>query len=273
MKKVFYNILLPVFLKKDTESSLLRAVHLSNRLQCNLHVIYTMPPMSSIEEMIPGRNKKLVAEKKAMLFGLQQKFEPLMRKGSLYFSQFLQGDPVHETVEYAFSRSVDLICYDEHSSILHPPSVNFQRLSEMAHCPVLTGSATIKQEHVDKIVLPIDDQLSAERVRVAIFMAQQLGAAIHLVGDAGESGHTRSVTYLKKAYELLKDNTSLELVCSTFSGSDTTQSTMNYAKSVRAGLIVVNKHQGVSENNREYSGFVNQRGVSNSRAGISILMV
>jgi K+-sensing histidine kinase KdpD len=246
MQKVFYNMLVPVDPGKSTAPIVEKAVHLANRLECNLHLVYTIPPASALENFfLRDHTEKRIKDKCSFLSALQKRFSREMKPGCFLIISIQRGDAHEQTVRYAAAHSIDLVYYDETTGLFHTPFLDINRLTAALDCPLLIGKQEPNLDSIDKIVLPVDDQLSADHVRVAIFMAQQLGAAIHLVSDGRDGHDAKSMRYLTKAYELLKDNTGLELVCSTLSGNETGQSTLHYAQSVRAGLIVTNR-QGPS---------------------------
>ena len=271
MQKLFYNILLPVDLGKTTFANVEKAVQLANRLECNLHVLFTMARPVALENIFfKSHLEKKIREKRALLSELQKHFSQQMLPGSLLIASFQKGDVHEQTARYALDHSIDLVYYDEALSMFHSPYLDIHRLTDEISCPVLIGKSEPGLESLDKIVLPVDEQLSADHVRVAIFMAQQLDAAIHLVGNTQEGNGAKNIRYLTKAYELLKDNTGLELVCSTFSGNEKERSTLHYAQSVRAGLIVANRTKQAGFKG-EAAGFLH--GNMNRKDNIPVLLV
>ncbi len=248
MQKIFYNILLPVNLNNQTEGIVEKAITFANRLDCNLHILYTASPVLAWESFFRLITRRsLVSQKKQKLLELQYRFEACMRPGLLLNTVFKSGNVEKETISYIMSAGIDMIFLGEKQPGMSFTGFNFHRIAAATGCSVLTGNTYRGFRDFEKIVLPIGHSLPVNRIRVATYLAQQLHAAIHLVSVEPQSRSDKNMQYLSKTYQLLKDNTTLPLVCSTFSGDDLGHSALNYARSVNAGLIVVNTDKKTGE--------------------------
>jgi nucleotide-binding universal stress UspA family protein len=236
---LFNNILLPVNLGAQSEVTVERAVLFANKLDCNLHILYTSRPFLFSDSAFPSGRMK--AEKKKKLFEIQADYSAKMKKGLLLYSVFRNGDPESEVASYAQAHSIDLVYIGdekEHISLFRK-KFNINRLAKQANCAVFALNTQPELRSFEKIVLPIDQSLPINRMRVAIYFAQQFNAVIHLVSQGGTPLSEENRVYLEKAYQLLKNNTELPLVCSTCSGDGKEESVIDYANSINAGMIVV----------------------------------
>ena len=78
-------------------------------------------------------------------------------------------------------------------------------------------------------------------------MAKDSNAAIHLISLTGQHALTdlKNHAYLEKAYQLLRENTSLPIKCKTVEGENIADTTLEYARKVEADLILVNGSESV----------------------------
>lgn len=240
MQKIFHNILFPVSLDKHTDSWVAAAVDFANRLECNLHLLHLTP---ASPRFLPWgvRRKKLVEknQEKNALYALQQKHGQAMRPGYYLMTACCQSNPEQEMTEYALSHQVDLICIHQEAAQPKRFLGDYSRqLSHSFSCPLLVAREDPPFLDFEKIVLPIDQQLPVNRIKVALFLARHLNAAIHLVSMEQQGQSTHQLASLKKAYQLLRDHTELSLVCSTFSGDDLRYSTLQYARDIKSGLVI-----------------------------------
>ncbi|HSU27578.1 MAG TPA: universal stress protein [Chitinophagaceae bacterium] len=250
MEKVFSNILLPIQLKRNTDNIITRAVNLANCLKCDLHVLCLNSPDFVFKRIFHSKSSRSdIANKKYQLHKLQNKYGPSIRHGSLFTTTFREGNPIKETIDYAVSQNIDMVLLGEGLKKLHLLPLTFRRFADTAHCSILLGNSHSGILNVDKIILPIDQTLPIKRIRVAAFLAQQLQASIHLVCSGQKKIFERNLPYMKKTYQLLKDNTDLTLTCFTSEGMDPGNAVLDYANSVHAGLIITNINKKSSNEN------------------------
>lgn len=239
MQKIFSNILLPVSFNRHTVQAVSGAIDLANRLECNLHILYILKP-HFFRSWFHSERKKKLAE-------IQQQLTSRIQSGLLLQGVFTEGNPYDEIRNYVLSNEIDLVCVQHQPEPFWPVGHGFdpERLAMDTNCAVISNQDMEGLKHCDKIVLPVSASVPVNGVRVAVYLAQQFGASIHLVADTNDEENLAS---LQRTYHLLHENTDLNVVCNTFAGNNFHQSVMNYAKSVQAGLIVANlayrRHQG-----------------------------
>ena len=89
----------------------------------------------------------------------------------------------------------------------------------------------------------------------ATYLAKKYNSRLHLVtlsgsqADPDDDGNT----YLLKAYRLIRDNTEVPVECKTLPGENIATITLQYAKDVKADLIVINPGK-----ESLLSGFINR---------------
>jgi hypothetical protein len=241
MQKVFFNLLVPVKLDNRTDESVEKAIAFANKLECNVHLLYTAPSWIRSDGTLKFRSRKSsLARKKLQLSALADKYIRLIRPGSLLITSFREGNAGKEMVEYALSKHIDMICLGDRHYGIGFRQFNIHKLAADSGCAVFIGNQYSGFRDFEKIVLPIGHYMPVNRIRIATYLAQQLHAAIHLVTVGPQYKTDKNLQYLRKTYQLLKENTNLPLVCSSIQGYDPGHSALDYAQNVNAGLIVAN---------------------------------
>ncbi len=273
MKRLFSNILLALHNSTPNKSVLIdEALELSGSLGCNLHILY-------IDD-----SKQLSWDKFRLLSLFDQEtdndFEEQVSNRIEFYRKQLPATcffyyssakgPVEDTtINYTIRNHIDLIMFGELSDIYFPiPSfrtLNINRLSKKVRCPILTLQAATSFSKVRNIVMPVSDYLPVRKLMFASYIARKYNSCLHLVGQSKrdeDNAAEKSNLSLLEAYRLLKENTGLMIECKTIAGHNLADITWQYAKKVKADLIVINTG---SESllsgmvNRLFSGFIYYR--------------
>jgi hypothetical protein len=133
-------------------------------------------------------------------------------------------------------------------------TLSINRLSWKVNQPVLTVKLKQAGQEIRHIVIPVHGNLPIRKITLASYIANQFNAKIHLVGLSKhfEEGIDETM-YLSKAYQLLCDNTKLEIVCHREPDMNIADATLKYAQQVEADLIIVNSGKELL-----LSGFINR---------------
>jgi hypothetical protein len=162
-----------------------------------------------------------------------------VKPGLLMQAVFTEGSPYEEVKNYVLSQDIDLVWVQRRAEPIWNATFAFdpERLAVEADCAVISDQGAEGLKYCDKIILPVGSSVPVNGVRVAVYLARQFKASIHLVCDTYQEEHLAS---LQRTYHLLNDNTDITVVCNTFHDSNFHRSVLNYAQSVDAGLIVAN---------------------------------
>jgi hypothetical protein len=157
--------------------------------------------------------------------------------------------------EYVLEHEIDLVFVKEEKRQFpfFVNRLNVNTLAASANCPVLSVKSLFDFQKQKIIVLPIGKSLPISKIRVVIYLAKHFNAAIHLVVLARNEQMYEELAYMKKAFQVFKDNTDLPVVCKTLEGEALGNSAVAYAHAVDAGLIVVNPGE-----ESLLSGFINR---------------
>jgi hypothetical protein len=232
MQKIFNNILVPVAIGRKTEQTIETAIAFANRLGCNLHLLFIEK-----KSLFPLFEKsKNNAATKARIHELREQFAPDMKDDLRLFTAFQNKGMQNAVMRYAQLYEIDMIIAGRE---WRRYGFNDNRDDAIFHCPIVTipNETYLRQWKI--IVLPIENFLPVNKIRVAVCLARHFEATIHLV-VMERSNSCDCIDCMKKAFRVLKDNTGLPVVCNVIPGKELGQVVRQYARSVRAGLILMN---------------------------------
>jgi len=245
MEKLFNNILLPIYFNRQAEFMVEKAVHFANHLQCNLHLLHVIPvtPLSkllnSVCELLGIRETHTAIKQE--VYRWQTKFARQLKKGQLLFINLEKGDPGEKISQYIESHDIDMLLTDERLHFLPGFSQPANTSAQNLHFAILTMAAQLEFQRIKTIVLPIGRNLFLNKLRVAAYLAKESGAAIHLVAIETEEESKYELSYMTKAFRILKDNTNIPVVCTTLNkGNNAGAALIKYGEKVKADLIIVN---------------------------------
>lgn len=260
MNKLFNNILVPVEFSKQTNQVVSQAVMIANHFRCNLHLVYVEnnAMADADKHLVQALTEGELADYDVEMMELKAMFQPQIEDGLQLITTMLKGSREQHVTSYALQHAIDLIIVEKPRSILpmrFARSFNINRISKKTGCPVLTVKGTAKLEAIRNIVLPVDAHLPLRKVMFASYLARHFNARIHLIAlsESGEESNVENQVYLYKTYQLLRENTNLNVECHTVHGGNIADTTLEYARQINADLIVVNPGKEML-----LSGFVNR---------------
>jgi hypothetical protein len=239
MQKLFSNILLPVTLNRHAAKTVGNAIELANRLECNLHILY-LPLTPFFQSWNHSSRKKKLAI-------IQQQLMLRIRKGLLLQAIYAGGNPFAEIRNYILSHDIDILCIpDRFRPLWYPSSPLYPfSTSRESNFAVIRSSSTKDFTGCDKILLPVGNAIPVRSIRAAVYIARQFNASVHLLTKSNQTGE--NIQVLQRTYQLLKENTQLDVICDTVEGNNFERSVIQYAQSVNAGLIVASMPDPASD--------------------------
>jgi nucleotide-binding universal stress UspA family protein len=256
MNKLFNNILVPIDFSDVSELAIEKAIDIGNHFRCNVHLVFVQAQGLLIKQ--PGQLTRSLqgrpADAEAKLYQLQNKFTYQLHPGLSMHACIRRGNRTRTVVEYALRHHIDLVIIGRTTN-LFPGNYNIREITRRIECPVLSVRRDSPQQGLSNIVLPVCSMLPIRKIMFASYLARKYNSKIHLLAVAGEGEDERADRnqYLHKAYQLLKDNTNLNIECHTMRGHNIAETTLRFAEKIDADLIVVNPG-----NESKLSGFINK---------------
>ena len=258
MKKLFSNILVPIDVNAPSEYVIKEAIDLARPFECNVHLLFMLPQPGARYAHLRNwfTNEEGIGQRILKLYsGYILHLPPPLR----LYTAIEKGR--HETciTNYAIKNHIDLVVL----GITHPilsagwfMHSGINRLSKKTGCPVLSLQSRANLDSVRNIVMPVSSSfLPIRKLMFATYLAKKYNSRLHLVTLSGSQPNAEADTnaYLLKAYRLIRDNTEVPVECRTLPGENIATITLQYAKDVKADLIVINPGK-----ESLLSGFINR---------------
>ncbi len=228
MKLAFKHILLPFDGSEQSIVALHSAIFFTKTYDAQLTILYIQERMSESEI------KTLISNH---------------AEGVNYHYVYKHGKPFKGIIDVAKETNADLIIMGTHGISGFEEfwmGGNTYKVVNLSRCPVLTMREKENFNNFKSIVLPIDTSFeSRQKVPFAVGLAKQFGATIHILGlsvdndkesDHQVTGYTRQV---KNRLEEEGINYTYEKKL----GGNITKTTIDYATSINADLIIIMTEQ------------------------------
>lgn len=248
MQKIFHNILMTVDVGKKTNEAVSTAIDFANHLECHLHLLF----IDKRSFFSFATLKQLESDKKRRIKELKERCQKEMHVGLKLFITRMGQDTKNTIAAYIENNEIDMVLADEEFNQLVFAKKGSKQ-SFGVSCPVFTIRPRHSMQQFKTIVLPISSCLPINKIRVSIYLAMHFDAAIHLVALEKKNLINDGIAYLKRAFQLVKENTELSITCATLSGKNLFNAASQYASGVNAGLIVMNPGDEM-----QAPGFVNR---------------
>jgi hypothetical protein len=243
VQKIFNQILLPVTVPDLNSGAIEKAAAFANQMQCHLHVLcITVPsrPDPNWIRFIKPAARRTHSILPSQVGSLIEHGPHLMGKGLKFITSFKEDNIVQAIRAYTRMHNIDLIliCNEVAPFTASKETRLTGDLASYINCPVLFSSAVPSIEDLKIIVLPVDEVLPVNKIRIAIYLASKFNAVIHLLAMQSKKVNYGDIDYLKRAYAALKENTSQPFVCQVLQNKNPGRAAVDYARSVHAGLVV-----------------------------------
>jgi hypothetical protein len=224
-----------------------KAIQFANQLECNLHLLHVVTPSTAdrirnrIYSFLGIRVTNLAIKQRLALW--QSKYASQLKKGLLLFISVEKGDDRKIISEYIETHDIDMLLADEPLRYLPEVSGHYtdqENFPIRSHYAVLTLTPSLGLHGLKTIILPVGKNLALNKLRIAVYIARQFDAVIHLIAIELNDESAEQLPYMKKAFRILRDNTHIPVICKTLNGRDEDIVLMQYGKSVNADLVIVN---------------------------------
>jgi len=247
--KLFNNILLPVRLKKDIDLFVIEGIELAMHFECNVHFLVTLPARHFMSTN--GHANDITPNIKA-----EEEIKQKILAALVLYPHFPDiAQRLHVSVDtgnietcisrYTLRNRIDLVVLRKNQRQWFNnwfPDLSVERLSKKINCPVLTLQSRLDPDAVRNIVMPVGGFLPVRKLAFATYFAKKYNSRLHLVAISNyqqSTGKDENI-YLLKAYQLIRENTEVSVEYKTLSGANIAATTLQYAKKIKAGLIVIN---------------------------------
>jgi nucleotide-binding universal stress UspA family protein len=237
--------LVPVEINNPSEYVIKEAIELARAFECNVHLLFLLPHSSSKYTRVrdwfkneEDANQRIVKLYSQYILHLPP---PLRLHTSIE-----KGRHENSITSYAIKNHIDLLVLGRTYPLFSAGwfmQSGINRLSRKTGCPVLTLQSRANLDSMRNIVMPVGASfLPIRKLMFATYLAKKYNSRLHLVTLSGyqQGLNAGNNQYLLKAYRLIRDNTEVPVECITLPGENIAAITLQYAKDVKADLIVIN---------------------------------
>ena len=231
MQKIFNKVMIPVSGMDLDRDAVGKAAAFANQMDCHLHVLCIQPSL----KFQFNKNKNLPVDTEE----LENNCRDLMKQGLKLRIVLCEKGSVSVLRQYQELNNIDLLVICNEISP-NCSITNFKKagdISSLVNSPVLYAPNLSNLIELRKIILPLDELLPVNKIRIAIYLAGHFNAEIHLLAVQDKNSN-ENMDYLKRAYAVLKENSSQSFVCRTVLQKDLTKAAVEYAREIQAGLVM-----------------------------------
>ena len=246
MSNTLYNILVPVDFTSKNKWAITKAIEMANQMECNIHLVNIVkPPLFSsftpYESHVDRLNSYDQLKELAVSYSNQ-----LCGNGKIEIS-LLEGNPVTKLTEYIHDFEMDMVVMGLSSNLLQrlTSSISVSQLARTTNVPVLAVGSKGLLHHFKKIILPLYDELSLRRIRMAAALARSFRSTIYMITLRNEDNTPEKI--IDEGMDIIRSIPKVSVQGIILEGHDLAESTFAFAKRINGDLIMFNQPE---EDNR-----------------------
>jgi nucleotide-binding universal stress UspA family protein len=235
-----YNILVPVDFTSKNKWAITKAIEMANQMNCNIHLVNIVrPPLFSsftpYESHVNRMNSYDQLKDLSVSYASQ-----LCGNGNIEIS-LLEGNPVAKLTEYIRDFEMDMVVMGLSSNVFQrmTSTVSVSKLAQMTNVPVLAVGSKGLVHHFKKIILPLYDELSLRRIRMAAALARSFKSTIYMV--TLRQGNNTPEKIINEGMDIVNSIPSVSAQGFILEGNDLEKTTFDFAKRINGDLIMINK--------------------------------
>ena len=245
MSNKLCNILVPVDFTSKNKWAIAKGIEMANQMNCNIHLVNIVQPnmfssFTPYESHVDRLNSYDKLKDLAVSYSTQ-----LCGNGKIEIS-LLEGNSVSKLAEYIRDFEMDMVVMGLSSNtlfrrIVYSSSIN--KLAKKTNVPVLAVGSKGLIHHFKKIILPLYDELSLRRIRMATTLASSFKSTIYMV--TLRQGNNTPEKIIKEGLEIAKSISRVSAPGVSaqgiiLEGDNFAKTTIDFAKLINGDLIMIN---------------------------------
>lgn len=239
MQKLFNKVLVPVDFSEKSRKAVEKSLELAEEYQCSVHMLYVnrshltrlfdSEAARSHETALPGELEQL---KNFVKTDAVVKIDHAVVLGTWNES----------VMAYIEQNQIDLVIIGQENNLFKRKEMrlNPNRIAAKTNVPVITIPANKRINKLCSIVIPVTDFLPVRKLIYGIYMGSKYTTTVRLLGVENEQTRAKVHYYLKKAYQLIRDNCALNVELEVVPGNNVAEAINEYAMLSSADLVIVN---------------------------------
>jgi nucleotide-binding universal stress UspA family protein len=235
-----YNILVPVDFTGKNKWAITKAIEMANQMDSNIHLVNIVKP-SLFSSFTPYESHVDRMNSYDQLKDLSTSYSnQLCGNGKIEIS-LLEGNPVAKLTEYIRDFEMDMVVMGLSNNIFQRmnSSVPVSKLAQMTNVPVLAVGSKGLVHHFKKIILPLYDELSIRRIRMAAALARSFKSTIYMV--TLRKGNTTPEKIIDEGLNIVRSIPSVSAQGFILEGNDLEKISFDFAKRINGDLIMLNQ--------------------------------
>ena len=247
MPNRLYNILVPIDFTGKNKWAIVKAIEIANNFDCNIHFVCVVE--NNIVPLLPIESSIFTPYESHA--DRMNNYERLKELAAFYSNQLcgdrkieisvLQGNPGKKLSEYITNYGMDLVVIGRSwFNLLERliSSISISRLARKTNVPVLAVGANGLICHFKKIILPLHDDVSVQRIKTATMLARTFRSTIYMVALRKENNFPEKI--ISEALELVQSISTIPVQGIILEGQNLAKTTLDFAKKINADLIMIN---------------------------------
>ncbi len=247
MSNRLYNIMVPVDFSGKNKWAIAKAIELANSFDCNIHLVYVVH--KNILPIIPIETSLFTSYESHV--ERMDSYEKLKKLAAMYNNQLcgngkieisvVEGNPGREIAEYIRQFDMDIVVvglskFNLIQRILS--SVSISRLAKKTNVPVLAVRSDGLICHFKKIILPLDNDVSLQRIKLATTLARTFKSTIYILTLRKETNTQDKI--VNEALQIVQSISTIPVQGIILEGKNLAKVTLEFAKRINADLIMIN---------------------------------
>ena len=234
------NILVPVDFTSKNKWAIAKGIEMANQMDCNVHLVNIVQlnlfsSFTPYESHVDRMNSYDQLKDLAISYSNQ-----LCGNGKIEIS-ILEGNPARKLVEYINEFEMDMVVMGlSKYNLLQrlTSSVSINKLARKANVPVLAVGSKGLVHHFKKIILPLYNEVSIRRIRMAAMLARSFRSTIYMI--TLRRGNNIPEKIINEGLEIVHSISRIPAQGIILEGDNLAKSTLDFAKRINGDLIMIN---------------------------------
>jgi len=233
------NILVPVDFTGKNKWAIAKGIEMANQMNCNIHLVNIVQPnffssFTPYESKVDRLNSYDQLKELAVSYTAQ-----VSGNGKIEIS-LLEGNTTIKLVEYIRDFEMDMVVMGLSSNLFQrmTSSTSVNKLARKTNVPVLAVGSKGLVHHFKKIILPLYDELSLSRIRMATTLARSFKSTIYMISL--RHGNNTPEKILNEGLDIVRSISPIPVHGVILEGDNLATKTLDFAKRINGDLIMIN---------------------------------
>ena len=234
------NILVPVDFTSKNKWAIAKGIEMANQMNCNIHLVNIIHP-GIFSSFTPYESHVDRMNSYDQLKDLANSYsDQLCGNGKIEIS-ILEGNPAKKLVDYINEFEMDMVVmglskYNLLQRLISSVSIN--KLASKTNVPVLTVGSKGLVHHFKKIILPLYNEVSIRRIRMAAMLARSFKSTIYMI--TLRRGNNIPEKVINEGLEIVHSISRIPAQGVILEGDNLAKTTLDFAKRINGDLIMIN---------------------------------